>query len=181
MGFIQDLIKKYLPQLLGQIEQQAVQQVEQPVAPVQVAIEPDSAPQESSMKVYKLVRKEFRADGIFSELYNDKGELIAHTLEHSYDNLPKIPNGTWTCIRGLHRLHGMTEDFITFEITGIAGHSDLLFHWGNFNKDSEGCVLVGQAEAAQADGSHMVTASRPTFQKFMDGLNGNNQFQVIVS
>ena len=179
MGIIADLIKKYLPQLLGQIEDQAVKQVESPVAPIQVVVTPDAAP--SAERIYKLVRKEFRDDGIFSELYNEKGELIAHTLEHSYDKLPKIPNGQWKCVRGPHRLHGMTEDFITFEITGIAGHTDLLFHWGNFNKDSEGCVLLGTAEATGADGAKMVTSSRPCFAKFMAGLEGINEFSVIVS
>jgi hypothetical protein len=165
---------------LGQIEDQAVKQVSRPVAPIQVEITPEPAAS-ATERVYKLVRKEFRDDGIFSELYNEKGELIAHTLEHSYDKLPKIPNGQWKCVRGPHRLHGMTEDFITFEITGIAGHTDLLFHWGNFNKDSEGCVLLGTSEATGADGAQMVTASRPKFAEFMAGLEGVNQFLVVVS
>src|SRR4051812_34647731 len=95
----------------------------------------------------KLVRKEFRQDGIFSELYDEQDNLIAHTLEHAYllggkgpgeegyTYIPKIPNGTFTCQRGPHRLHGMDHDFETFEITGVEGHDNLLFHWGNYNKD----------------------------------------------
>jgi len=180
MGIISDLIKKYLPQLLGQLEDQAVKQVEQPVAPIQVEITPEPAAAPSE-RVYKLVRKEFRADGIFSELYDEKGTLIAHTLEHSYDNKPKVFNGTFKCVRGPHRLHNMTEDFITFEITGVTGHENILFHWGNFNKDSEGCVLLGTAEATGADGAQMVTSSRPCFAKFMAGLEGVNEFSLVVS
>ncbi len=180
MGIILDLIKKYLPQLLGQIEEQAIKQVQQPVAPIQASVTPEPAVKPAG-KVYKLIRKEFRADGIFSELYNEKNELIAHTLEHSYDNKPKIYNGTFKCVRGPHRLHNMTEDFTTFEITGVTGHQDILFHWGNFNKDSEGCVLLGTSEATGADGAKMVTASRPCFAKFMAGLEGVNEFNVIVS
>lgn len=129
---------------------------------------------------YSLTRKKFRPDGIFSELKDQNGNLLAHTLEHSYDGLPKILNGTFTCVRGPHRLHNMTEDFTTFEITGVIGHKDLLFHWGNFNKDSEGCVLLGQSEEL-VNGVEMVTTSRPTFAKFMSGLEGVDTFTLIVS
>lgn len=38
MGIIQDLIAKYLPQLLSLVEQQAVKEVQTPVQPVQLAI-----------------------------------------------------------------------------------------------------------------------------------------------
>lgn len=127
----------------------------------------------------KLNRREFRDDGIFSELCNDKGEVISHTLEHSYNNLPKLIDGTYTCVRGPHRLHNMTQDFITFEITGVVGHTDILFHWGNFNADSEGCVLLGEA-IASSDKGQMVTNSRAMFKEFMDLQDGIDSFQLIV-
>lgn len=128
---------------------------------------------------FKLTRKQFRADGIFSELTDKDGNIVAQTLEHSYDNLPKIPNGIWKCVRGPHRLHNMTEDFITFEVTGIIGHNDILFHWGNYNKDSEGCILVGEKVAD--DGSEeLVTNSKVTFAKFMASLEGVNDFELTV-
>lgn len=167
--------KEILEQIFKFLRGQAEKSVAQPVKPVEVTIEP-----ENKLKVYKLVRKSFRPDGIFSELFNEKGELIAHCLEHSYDNKPKVPNGKFTCQRGPHRLHGMTQDFITFEIEGIAGHDNILFHWGNYNKDSEGCVLVGKTHAQSPEGVHMVTASRDTFAKFMAALEGQNQFDLVV-
>ena len=134
--------------------------------------------------IYKLTRREYRKDGIFSELVDANGKLIAHTLEHAYDDgkggwEPKITPGSHTCIRGPHRLHNMTSDFITFEVTGVAGHSDLLFHWGNWNKDSEGCILLGNGIAQSSQGQ-MVTASRPTFEEFMAGLNGVDSFTLDV-
>lgn len=134
-----------------------------------------------------LTRKDRRPDGIFSELRNQTGELLAVTLEHAYPSpfpegsgwAPKIPNGTYTCRRGQHRLHGMTEDFSTFEITGVAGHQNLLFHWGNYNKDSEGCVLVGKA-LAQAGASEMITNSRATFAELMELQAGLEHFTLTV-
>ena len=127
-----------------------------------------------------LTRKLKEEDGIFSILSNESGSVIAMTLEHSYDNEPKIPNGTFTCVRGQHLLHGMTEDFTTFEITGVEGHSNLLFHWGNYNKDSEGCVLLGQQTVDDSSGDKMITNSRATFTKFMEIQEGLDSFILIV-
>lgn len=134
----------------------------------------------------KLIRKEYRSDGIFSELISEvDGVLIAHTLEHAYEDgqggyAPKIPMGTFTCVRGQHRLEGMTEDFTTFEITGVDGHSNLLFHSGNFNRDSSGCLLLGAAEVTSEGGIRMVTASRATFAKFMELQADVDTFNLTV-
>lgn len=127
-----------------------------------------------------LRRKEKRAAGIFSELLNDAGNVIAATLEHAYEDgnggwEPKIPLGTYNCVRGPHRLHNMTADFTTFEITGVEGHSNLLFHWGNFDRDSEGCILLGEAEVGD-----MVTNSRVTFAKFMTLVGELETFELEV-
>lgn len=131
-----------------------------------------------------LSRKQRTADGIFGTLENESFSCV--TLEHAYEGaggwIPKIPKGTYTCRRGLHRLHGMTEAFETFEITGVEGHSDLLFHWGNFNKDSEGCVLLGDALAKNGPtGTQMILHSRDTFAKFMRLQDGVEEFQLVVT
>jgi len=132
-----------------------------------------------------LKRTDARFDGIFGQLLDDKGTVIAFTLEHSYIQpdgswAPKIPLGQYICVRGPHRLHGMDHDFETFEITGVAGHTNLLFHWGNFDKDSEGCVLLGEQVVKQADGTEMVTNSKATFAKFMIELDGVKEFMITV-
>ncbi len=133
----------------------------------------------------KLVRTAFRPDGIFGRLYNDHGVPLAYTLEHAYAQtdgawVPKLPNGEYKCVRGVHKLHNLVP-FETFEILGVKGHDNILFHAGNFDKDSEGCVLLGQAIVKQADGSEMITNSRHTFQDFMNGLHGVTEFQLMVT
>ena len=126
-----------------------------------------------------LQRTECCLDGVFGQLLDESGMVVGSTLEHAYQDgavwLAKIPAGTYTCVRGPHRLHGMTEDFETFEITGVEGHAGLLFHWGNFNRDSEGCVLLGHTR--QGD---MITGSRDEFTKFMALQSGLNSFQLTV-
>lgn len=126
-----------------------------------------------------LKRKLWLQAGIFGMLYSGD-EQIAVTLEHAFEISdavfrPIIPQGIYACQRGSHRLNGMDQDFETFEILGIAGHSGLLFHAGNFNKDSEGCVLLGDEMMGL-----MITNSRATFAKFMALQVGVSQFQLSV-
>lgn len=139
-----------------------------------------------------LTRKQYRSDGIFSDLLTDEGPvLLAQTLEHAYkfggeDGSrgfgfdAKIPKGKFQCIRSLHRLHGMDHDFETFEVTGIEGHEGLLFHWGNFNKDSEGCILVGERIVRSEDQTQMITNSRQAFERFMRLQEKVEEFMLTV-
>ena len=107
------------------------------------------------------------------------------TLEHAYaapDGAwrPKIPPGVYRCVRGSHRLHSGPA-FDTFEVTGVAGHRGILFHVGNFNSDSEGCVLCGQKEAVDPNtGQTMITGSRVAFAAFMQRLEGEDEFTLTV-
>lgn len=130
-----------------------------------------------------LTRTAFRPDGIFGVLTDEVGQIIAHTLEHAYDDagdgtwLPKIPGGEFTCVRGEHQLaSGPIE---TFEITDVPSHTGLLFHCGNFDRDSEGCVLLGYAETEEG-GQRVVTASRAAFARFMQLEAGLDVFQLTV-
>lgn len=127
-----------------------------------------------------LKRLACRKDGIYSELTDESGAHVAAALEHAYANpdgtfSPKIPPGAYRCLRGAHILHGMVEPFTTFEIVGVQGHSGLLFHWGNYNQDSDGCVLVGQAI-----GNNMITESRLKFASFMALQTMIDQFVLKV-
>lgn len=126
-----------------------------------------------------------RLDGIFSELYKAK-DIFMVTLEHAYPNqaswAPKIPRGaTYTCRRGLHSLDHYNQGmpFETFEILGIPGHTGLLFHPGNWNKDSNGCVLTGRYIRHDAAG-WWVTQSVAAYSSFMADLMGQDEFQLRV-
>lgn len=133
-----------------------------------------------------LNNSQFRSDGIFGELVDDNHNLIAHTLQHSYGDdasgwTPKIPDGEYLCVRGMHRLHNMTEDFETFEITGVEGHTNLLFHWGNYDADSEGCVLLGMGIAESAPGIQMITFSKAAFARLMKIQERCDHFTLHVN
>lgn len=132
------------------------------------------------MKLY-LLRSEKKEAGIFGQLTDDISKKLFATLEHAFIGsdgfswIAKIPVGVWVCQRSMHRLHGMTEDFETFEVMNVPGHDNLLFHWGNYNKDSEGCILIGHERSGD-----MITGSRDAFKDFMALQDGLDTFQLIV-
>jgi Family of unknown function (DUF5675) len=156
-----------------------------------------------------LIRREdgYRPDGIFSHLIADvvQEKEIAVTLEHAYpansadvaecaavcmssdkglmDYLPKIPPGVYTCVRGTHSLDGVHQ-FETFEITGIPNHSKVLFHRGNYNEDSAGCVLLGDAilpASATARHEELISNTPAAFARFIALQAGCDSFQLTVA
>lgn len=128
---------------------------------------------------FVLTRSQRRTDGIFSVLTDEQGNRIGVTVTHSFFGEPVIPNGVYKCVRGIHQLKDGIP-FETFEITGIQGHSGLLFHCGNFGEQSEGCELVGESiQYASAD-EMMIVYSRKTFQKLMELQKGCDQFELTV-
>lgn len=136
-----------------------------------------------------LNRSNFSEFGIFSSLRDESNIQIAVTLERAYQKdlapnswtyEPKLKTGIYKCVRGQHQLHS-GPPFETFEITGVAGHSGILFHVGNKNEDSEGCLLLGRRIVPNPDGQgDMITSSRNTFNKFMDLQLNINEFILTV-
>lgn len=134
----------------------------------------------------KLKRYAANHDGVLGKLFLENGHEFCFTLEHSYDSglgngsyTPKVPVGAYKCIRSQHRLHSSTASFETFEVKGVPEHKGILFHTGNWNDDSDGCILLGNNITTTPD-AHMITNSRATFKKFMELLTGFNEFTLVV-
>lgn len=134
-----------------------------------------------------LKRLEYLHDGIFGHILDDNGNKLFSTLEHAYDSgngtgsyVPKIPNGSYTCVRGRHQLEHSPSPFTTFEITGVPNHTKILLHPGDYNKDSDGCVLLG-LDDIENNGQHMLISSRVAFQEFMELQANVNEFVLTVT
>lgn len=123
-----------------------------------------------------LNRALYREDGVFGDLVSESGDLSLLTLEHSYGLLPKVPKGDYVCKRTVWHKKGVE----TFEITGVPNATRILFHTGNKEQDSEGCVLLGLARIEGNDGAMVVTSSKDAYKRFMAYLEGVNEFNLTV-
>lgn len=131
------------------------------------------------MKLITLTRVEYSSKGIFGMLEDDKESFLLNTLERAYESgqntfIPKVPRGTYTCVRGDHKLLTLLP-FETFEVTGVIDHSGILFHPGNKETDSEGCILLGLFRNGD-----VILSSRAAFYEFMKALDGINTFTLEV-
>jgi hypothetical protein len=131
-----------------------------------------------------LQRTQWEFDGIFGECRNLAGDVVIYTCEHAYpDSLgsydAKIPEGEYICVRGMHQLAGISAPFETFEVTNVPGHAGILFHVGNFNSDSSGCILCGMGITTISN-QQALSQSKIAFQKFMALQADVNQFNLTV-
>lgn len=107
------------------------------------------------------------------------GTPFAVTLERPWLNNRKgescIPTGRYVCKRVQSPKFGNT-----FEITGVNGRSHILFHKGNLDDDTHGCVLVGES-FNPVSGSHGITASKEGFAEFMAKTANVSEFTLDVT
>jgi hypothetical protein len=142
----------------------------------------------------RIIRTEYLQTGIFGELELSPNVILS-TLEHAYGIknedksqtlwTPKIAEGMYTCVRGIHQLEALPgkmppPPFQTFQIMGIPDFSGkpvtkCLFHPGNTENDSHGCVLLGDFQQGSA-----IFKSRDAFAKFMAELEGINNFPLTI-
>ncbi len=116
-----------------------------------------------------LKRTRIDANGVFGLC--KVGDITLHTLEHNFNGAPAVPSGTYTCIR-----HPPVRlKYETFMVTDVPGHSGILFHIGNYNHDSIGCILLGQGELVDK-----IIQSKQAFNTFMVTLAGVNEFTLEV-
>jgi hypothetical protein len=125
-----------------------------------------------------LKRKSYNSWGIIGELTDTDGETLFATLEHAFQQAdgsfaPKLNEGNHDCVLGIHHLH-KSGTVNTYEIKGVPGHTGILFHVGNYNKDSDGCVLLGTAHSGQ-----MITGSKTAFSKFLK-MQDDQSFNLEV-
>jgi len=134
-----------------------------------------------------LTRTAYTPNGVFGTLTGEGGLHLADTLEHAYaatdpssgpnclQDQPKLPVGTYQCVKGTHTLDHHPLPFQTFEVTGVPGHTGILFHIGNYNNDSDGCILLGQ----YLDNT-MIIHSKQTFDAFMTVMQNVPSFTLVV-
>lgn len=126
-----------------------------------------------------LARDDKTQWGIFGHLTSAAGQVWA-TLEHAYpvgDGFePKLAPGVYRCVRYFSPDHGY-DVFLVEGVPPFHGHpvSYLELHIGNENKDSKGCVLVGERRVGL-----VIVDSRESFKQFMAAQAGVQSFMLTV-
>ena len=67
----------------------------------------------------------------------------------------------------------------TFNVIDVEGRSKILFHKGNIDDDSHGCILVGEQYGDLASSSGIL-ASKAGYTEFMKLLENENEFRLII-
>jgi hypothetical protein len=127
-----------------------------------------------------LKRTDYLETGIFGVMTTDDGSETYCTLEHAFLDpngvagfLPAIPAGTYQCTRYLSPKFG----YDVFVLNGVPDHTFCEIHRGNYNADSDGCILIGLAR----QDNKMILNSAVAFTQFMDSMDGINSFTLTIS
>lgn len=122
----------------------------------------------------ELVTVGVRDDGCYSALLWDK-RPFAVSVERTFEfKRTLLANGIYRCVRDFYHKGG----YETFEIH-VDGHDRVLFHKGNTEDDSEGCVIVAES-FGELHGKTAVLDSKGGFAEFMALTDGLSDFLVWV-
>lgn len=123
-----------------------------------------------------LLRKSYTEKGIFGELTSEDGNHFLFTLEHAYkicdeispgsvEYYPKIPTGLHRCVSYNSPKHNMIVPLLDNLEDPFDQDRKFEIHIGNYNEDSDGCILVGLAISLRCQ---MLTSSKQAFKKLME-------------
>ena len=129
------------------------------------------------MKTLTLKRVSTNFDGTYGVLIDDTVPF-AVTLEKPWKDNERqvscIPARTYTCQRTISPRFGET-----FEMMNVPGRTSILFHKGNVEDDTSGCILV--AEQFERLGSKTaILKSAKGFEELVTRLLGIENFILTV-
>jgi hypothetical protein len=105
-------------------------------------------------------------------------KILCCTLEPSDEenqiNISSIPASQYKCVRVKSGRYGDT-----FEVEGVTGRTNILFHPGNTKTDTRGCLILGQY-VSKLLGNRAVKNSGKTFANFMNKLACVDEFHLTI-
>ena len=100
-----------------------------------------------------MIRDTFTDKSTIGKLYLN-GEFISHTLELSWKDNKKsvscVPKGVYN-IRLRCARESATRDYLHLLVEDVPNRSYILFHRGNYPKDTLGCILTGMTVGDDPD------------------------------
>ena len=68
----------------------------------------------------------------------------------------------------------------TFQVYEVPNRSNILFHKGNINADTHGCIVVGE-QFEYLNGDEAVLASNQGFNEFLSIMVRENEFTLVIT
>ena len=68
----------------------------------------------------------------------------------------------------------------TFQVYGVDGRKNILFHKGNIEEDTHGCIIVGES-FGYLGGNQAVLSSGTAFEEFMEILEDEDEFHLAIT
>ena len=129
------------------------------------------------MRKLTLIRIAYISDGTFGVLF-DEDIPFCLTLEREWNDNKRgescIPTGLYVCRRVQSPKFGDT-----FEVCDVPGRSYILFHIGNIEDDSHGCILVGEMYE-KLKGKIAVLASGKGYKEFKQRTHFLVEFELEI-
>ena len=121
-----------------------------------------------------IVRLEQTEAGALGSLLIDNS-MYCSTLEPDVNDSDRfqIPIGKYLC----KRFHGKKWKN-TFEVI-VKDHTAVLFHAGNVEADTEGCILLGR-QPSYLTGTRAILNSGYTFKDFIRRMKDVDEFTLII-
>jgi len=125
-----------------------------------------------------LVRFYYSDFGTFGNLTLPSGLQLATVERPWLNNRPRvscIPVGVYTCEPRRYNKGG----YNAVEVTGVTGRTHILFHKGNFVRNSNGCILLNSEHGTKGN-ECCGWGSAEAFEAFMAEL-GRHKFTLKIS
>ena len=136
-------------------------------------------PIQSNLINLLIIRDTFTEKSTIGELFIN-GERFCDTLENPWldnqRNISCIPEGEYPVRLRLAR-ESATREYLHLLVQDVPNRDYILFHRGNFPKDTSGCILVGQG--TQQDVVNNSTLAMDLVMKEILNLGGTNINLII--
>ena len=136
-------------------------------------------PIQSNLINLLIIRDTFSDKSTIGELFIN-GERFCDTLENPWldnqRNISCIPAGEYPVRLRLAR-ESATREYLHLLVQDVPNRDYILFHRGNFPKDTRGCILVGQG--TQQDVVNNSTLAMDLVMKEILNLGGTNINLII--
>lgn len=124
---------------------------------------------------HKLIRVIVANQAILGIWKEPAGLEICRTLENPFRKTTKdsaIPAGIYKCVKD------NTGKFQFYKVLNVPNRSNIEIHQGNYESDTEGCILVGESWAIM-NNKLSVTKSVATIEKLKNILPKEFELEII--